>query len=102
MQTFIVFATALCLAKVAIIEHMASAYANALSKLQEPMAPQGQGISLSRTCNLCWQPLGYALYNRPIRIKSMNESKCLFSCLSGAIPAVAMLLGPLALHWSVC
>jgi len=40
-------------------------------QLQKNRCPlTGQGLSISRTCNLCWQPLGYALYNRPITIKS--------------------------------
>ena len=30
----------------------------------------GQGLRLSRVCNLCWRPSGYALYNRPIKTNS--------------------------------
>jgi len=35
----------------------------------------GSGLSLGRNVNLCPQPLGYALYNRPITTKSKTTSR---------------------------
>ncbi len=38
-----------------------------LGKSQELMLPHGERLSFSRICDLCWQQLGCALYNRPVK-----------------------------------
>ncbi len=52
-------------------------------ELQEPMPPHGVGPSLSRICNLCWQPSGCAMYSRSIKTTSKTQKTAQSSHNSG-------------------
>jgi len=39
---------------------------NMLSSTDEPMSPHGVGPWPWQECKICWQPSGYAMYDRPI------------------------------------
>ncbi len=50
-------------------------HAECLNFSQEPMPPQG--LSLGRNVNLCRQPSGYAMYNRPITTTPVPQVLCI-------------------------
>ena len=71
---------------------------------KSPCPLMGQGLSLSRSCHLCWQPPGYALYNRPTRIRSnilASQRQELTSAVAvnGSLAVSAADAAINALHW---
>ncbi len=50
--------------------------------------PRGRALASAGHCNLCWQPLGYAVYNRPVRTQSNQGAPDIYTLAAHGLNAL--------------
>ena len=65
-----------------VINCMSNQHAAGVQHTRADAPSWGRALASAGFVNLCWQPLGYALYNRPIKTKTKNHEKA--ACCRGS------------------